>query len=58
MRDLVRRDRERRSQPDLTIDDLRRIVEEARASGVSDKSVSDILAKAKKQAKTDGLLNE
>ncbi len=58
VRDLVRRDRERRSQPDLTIDDLRRIVEEARASGVSDKSVSDILAKAKKQAKADGLLNE
>ena len=58
VRDLVRRDRERRSQPDLTIDDLRRIVEEARASGVSHKSVSDILAKAKKQAKADGLLNE
>ena len=58
VRDLVRRDRERRSQPDLTIDDLRRIVEEARASGVSDKSVSDILAKAKKQAKVEGLLNE
>jgi antitoxin ParD1/3/4 len=58
VRDLVRRDRERRSQPDLTIDDLRRIVEEARASGVSDKSVSDFLAKAKKQAKAEGLLNE
>ena len=58
VRDLVRRDRERRSQPDLTIEDLRRIVEEVRASGVSDKSVSDILAKAKKQAKADGLLNE
>ena len=58
VRDLVRRDRERRSHPDLTMDDLRRIVEEARASGVSDKSVSDILANAKKQAKADGLLNE
>ena len=58
VRDLVRRDRERRSQPDLTIEDLRRIVDEARASGVSDKSVSNILAKAKKQANADGLLNE
>lgn len=51
VRDLVRRDRERRSQPDLTMDDLRRIVAEARVSGVSKESVSGILAKAKKQAK-------
>ena len=28
VRDLVRRDRERRSHPELTMDDLRRIVDE------------------------------
>lgn len=58
VRDLIRRDRERRSHPDMTIDDLRRIVAELRASGISDKTVPDILAKAKKQAKTNRLLNE
>ena len=58
VRDLVRRDRERRSHPELTMDDLRRIVNESRASGISDKSVSDILASAKKQAKAGGHLNE
>ena len=44
VRDLVRRDRERRSRPELTMDDLRRIVDESRASGVGEQSVSDILA--------------
>jgi antitoxin ParD1/3/4 len=58
VRDLVRRDRERRSHAELTMDDLRRIVNESRASGISDKSVSDILASAKKQAKSSGSLNE
>jgi antitoxin ParD1/3/4 len=52
VRDLVRRDRERRSHPELTMNDLRRIVEESRASGMSDESVSSILAKAKKRATT------
>ena len=50
VRDLVRRDRERRSHPELTMNDLRWIVEESRASGMSDESVSSILAKAKKRA--------
>jgi antitoxin ParD1/3/4 len=58
VRDLVRRDRERRSHPELTMDDLRRIVDESRASGVSDQSVADILASAKKHAKVRGSLNE
>jgi antitoxin ParD1/3/4 len=47
MRDLVRRDRERLAQPELTLEDLRRIIVEARASGDSDKSVPEILAAAK-----------
>lgn len=58
VRDLVRRDRERRSHPELTMDDLRRIVDELRASGVGEKSVSDILAQANKRAKASGHLNE
>jgi antitoxin ParD1/3/4 len=53
VRDLVRRDRERRSHRELTMDDLRRIVDEARASGIGDKSVSDIIAQAKKHAKAE-----
>lgn len=52
VRDLVRRDRERRSHPELTMNDLRRIVEELRASGMSDEFVSSILTKAKKRATT------
>lgn len=52
VRDLVRRDRERRTHTDLTMEDLRRIVDESRASGIGDQSVSDILARAKKQAKS------
>ena len=52
VRDLVRRDRDRRTHPDLTMEDLRRIVDESRASGIGDQSVSDILARAKKQAKS------
>ncbi|MCE7030378.1 ribbon-helix-helix domain-containing protein [Jiella avicenniae] len=50
IRDLVRRDRERRSHPDLTLDDLRLMVEEARASGISDRSMEDIKAEARRRA--------
>lgn len=48
VRDLVRRDRQRREQPDLTMSDLRRIVADARASGTSDDDVADVLADVKK----------
>ena len=58
VRDLVRRDRDRRSRPELTMDDLRRIVDESRASGVGEKSVSDIFDQAKKRARASGHLNE
>jgi antitoxin ParD1/3/4 len=58
VRDLVRRDRERRSHPELTMDDLRRIVDQSRASGVGEKSVSEVLAQTKKRARAGGRLNE
>ena len=54
VRDLVRRDRERRAHPELTIDDLRRIVDESRASGISRRSVPDIMSEAKKVASARG----
>ncbi|MCJ2064644.1 type II toxin-antitoxin system ParD family antitoxin [Methylobacterium sp. J-088] len=57
VRDLVRRDRERRTQPELTIEDLRRIVDESRASGPSRRKVPDILARAKQHAQADQLLD-
>lgn len=58
VRDLVRRDRERRQHPELTLDDLRRIVDESRASGISPRKVPEILARAKKHAQASGPLNE
>lgn len=58
VRDLVRRDRERRAQPDLTIEDLRRIVDESRASGPSRRKVPDIVARARTHAQGDQPLDE
>lgn len=43
MRDLVRKERERR-EPTMTIEDLRAMIAESRASGVSDKSLEEIIA--------------
>jgi antitoxin ParD1/3/4 len=51
MRDLIRRDRERRSHAELSLDDVQRIVAEARAGGTSDKRLADILAEAKSAAR-------
>ncbi len=47
VRDLVRRDRERRNE-ELSIDELRQIVIDARQSGISEKSVEQIFNEAKK----------
>ena len=58
VRDLVRRDRERRAHPELTLADLQRIVMESRESGVSGESVRSILADAKNAARKKGMLNE
>jgi len=56
VRDLVQRDHEQHSHPDLTLGDLQRIVAEARASGLSNKTVPDILAEA--AAKARRVVNE
>ncbi len=58
VRDLVRRDRERQARPELTIEDLRRIVEESRASGIGTRSVAEIQAEARKAAEERGALIE
>jgi len=47
VRDLIRRDRERRGQ-ELTLDELRQIIVDAREGGVSTRSVEEIFLEAKK----------
>lgn len=47
VRDLVRRDKERRGQ-ELTLDELRQLVADAKASGTSSRSVEDIYQEAQK----------
>ena len=47
VRDLVRRDRERRGQ-ELTLDELRQLVTDAKASGISSRKVDDIFQEAQK----------
>lgn len=53
VRDLIRRDKERRNQ-ELSIDELRQIIFDAKQSGISEKSVSDIFEKAKNIVQTRG----
>lgn len=56
VRDLVRRDRERRER-DMSLDDLRQLVADARAGGVSPRSIDEIFEDAQKivQARTSKL---
>jgi antitoxin ParD1/3/4 len=54
----VRRDRERRAQADLTLEDLRRIVDEARAGEPSRRKMPEILARAREHAQSDQPLDE
>ncbi len=49
LRDLIRRDQERREK----IDRMQALVAEAMKSGVSDKSLEHILTEARRQAGTD-----
>lgn len=53
-RDLVRRDQERREP---AINELRMMLERAEASGVSKRSVSEILEAAREEARQKGLLS-
>lgn len=53
-RDLVRRDQERR---DTAINELRVMLERAEASGVSKRSLSEILDAAREEARQQGLLD-
>ena len=53
-RDLVRRDQERRSE---AIAELRDLLTKAEASGISERSVEDIVAAAKREAAAKGLLD-
>lgn len=53
-RDLVRHDQERR---DTAINELRVMLERAEASGVSKRSLSEILDAAREEARQKGLLD-
>lgn len=53
-RDLIRRDQERRSE---AIAELRTMIDKAEASGVSERSVEDIIEEAKREAAAKGLLD-
>ncbi len=54
VRDLVRRDRERRNQ-ELTLEELRQIVADARAGGIGNRSPDQIFAEARDLARARGL---
>ncbi|NRP30796.1 MULTISPECIES: type II toxin-antitoxin system ParD family antitoxin [unclassified Aliiroseovarius] len=53
-RDLVRRDQERR---DTAISELRVMLERAEASGISKRSVGEIIEAAREEARQKGLLS-
>lgn len=58
VRALVRFDRARQSPEELTLDDLRRIVDDSRASGLSTRSIEDIRDEARREAKALGYLRD
>lgn len=57
VRDLVRKDRARRGE-EYTIDELREIVADARASGLSNRTTDEIFAEAERIARARGLVRE
>lgn len=57
VRDLVRRDKARRGQ-ELTIEELRQLVVDSKASGVGTRSVDEIFAEAERIASARGNLSE
>ena len=54
MRDLVRREKARREE-ELTLEDVRRIVAEARAGGISNRTIADIIAEGDAIARSRGV---
>jgi len=56
VRDLVRRDRDRREQ-ELTLEELRKKLAESRESGIGVRTVDDIFAEARDIAKARGLMH-
>ena len=54
-RDLVRRDQERR---EVAIGELRTMLDHAEASGISDRSVGEVLQAAREEARQKGLLRD
>ena len=58
VRDLVRRDCAHLPPLELTIEDVRRIVDEARKGGVSTKTIDDIIAEGDRLAKKRGFYRE
>lgn len=57
VRDLVRKDRARRGE-EYTIDELREIVADARAGGLSNRTTDEIFAEAERIARARGLVRE
>ena len=54
-RDLVRRDQERREQ---AIEDLRALMDRAEASGISKRSLTQVMDAARQEARQKGLLGD
>ncbi|WP_438753001.1 type II toxin-antitoxin system ParD family antitoxin [Pararhizobium sp. O133] len=57
LRDLVRRDRSRRDQ-EMTMDELRQLVAESRASGTGKQSLYTIFENAERLARARGVVRE
>ncbi|AYG60155.1 type II toxin-antitoxin system ParD family antitoxin [Rhizobium jaguaris] len=57
VRDLVRKDRARRGE-EYTIEELREIFADAKASGISEKTVEEIRAEALQIARARGLIRD
>jgi antitoxin ParD1/3/4 len=58
VRDLIRRDRERCNQPELSLEELRHIISNARRGGNSQRSVDDVLEVARVRVRGRGSLND
>lgn len=54
-RDLIRRDQERK---EAAINELRTMLDRAEASGISNKTLPDVMEAARQEARQKGLLND